>query len=135
MNAISDAELANFLDEALPPEQMARIESLLRESDSLRKRLRVIRDRVDHGVHSIGAIWRRNRLSCPTRSQLGTYLLDSLDPQGHDYIRFHTEVIGCPYCQANLADLRSLQEDLPPTAQARRRRFYQSSVGHLRADR
>jgi hypothetical protein len=47
-----------------------------------------------------------------------------------DYLRFHMEVIGCRYCQANLEDLREIQGQ--PTAQERRKRIFQSSVGRIR---
>ena len=47
-------------------------------------------------------------MSCPTRDQLGGYLLEAGDPELLEYIRFHLEEIGCPYCQANLDDLRKM---------------------------
>ena len=137
MIPISDQDLAHFMDEALAPADMARIESELRESASLRKRLDAIRQNRDRGWHSVGAIWRGHRLSCPTRSQLGSYLLDALDPQWHDYIRFHTETVGCRICQANLADLR-VQSQTAGTAQAsktRQHRFVRSSQHLLGEDK
>jgi hypothetical protein len=132
VDEISDTDLANFSDEALSPEEMVRIELALRASPVLRKRLDGIRQARDRGWHSVGATWRGHRLSCPTRNQLGSYLLDALDPQWQDYIRFHTEVVGCRMCAANLADLRALQEDQAPTTSQRRKRVFQSSVGHLK---
>jgi hypothetical protein len=48
-----------------------------------------------------------------------------------DYIAFHLKVIGCPFCQANLADLQALQQEPAPKAQERRRRFFESSAGYL----
>lgn len=132
MNEISDTDLANFADEGLSPEEMVRIEMALRTSPSLRKRLDGIRQARDRGWHSVGATWRGHRLSCPTRSQLGSYLLDALDPQWQDYIRFHTEIVGCRMCVANLADLRALQEEQLPATLQRRQRVFKSSAGHLR---
>ena len=58
------ADLEAYLDEALPPEEMARIEQALRDRPELRERLAAINARRDTGVHSLGAIWRRHRLSC-----------------------------------------------------------------------
>ena len=132
MSEISDTDLANFADEALSPEEMVRVEMALRASATLRKRLEGIRQARDRGWHSVGAIWRGHRLSCPTRSQLGSYLLDALDPQWHDYIHFHTEMAGCRMCLANLADLKAKQEEQAPATVARRRRMFQSSVGHIK---
>lgn len=132
MSDISDTDLANFADEALSAEEMVRVEMALRASATLRKRLEGIRHARDRGWHSVGAIWRGHRLSCPTRSQLGSYLLDALDPQWQDYIRFHSEMVGCRMCLANLADLRAKQEEQAPATVERRRRMFQSSVGHVK---
>jgi hypothetical protein len=132
VNEISDTDLANFADEALSPEEMVRIEMALRTSASLRKRLDGIRQARDRGWHSVGATWRGHRLSCPTRSQLGSYLLDALDPQWQDYIQFHTEIVGCRMCVANLADLRALQVEQAPATVRRRQRVFKSSAGHLK---
>jgi len=74
------------------------------------------RDVRVRGEHTAGAIWRRERVSCPTREQLGGYLLEAGDPELLDYVRFHLEEIGCPYCQANLDDLRKLQAASSPKA-------------------
>ena len=51
-------------------DRMAAIEEALRGSDDLQKRLTAINGRRDAGVHSLGEIWRRHRLSCPSREQL-----------------------------------------------------------------
>jgi hypothetical protein len=89
----------------------------------------------DRGDHSLGAIWRREHLSCPTREQLGSYLLEVLDEGLHDYIRFHLETIGCAVCLANKADLEASLREPAPGAQERRRRYFQSSAGLLKTCR
>ena len=94
--------------------------------------LEAINGRRDAGVHSLGEIWRRNRLTCPTRQQLGSYLLDIHSDGLADYIRFHLETIGCRYCQANLIDLKSHQAAAPPAAARRRSKYLQSSAGYLK---
>jgi anti-sigma factor RsiW len=127
----SQADLEAYLDEALSVEMMARIEAALREDRSLAQRLVAINGRRDAGVHSLGEIWRRHRLTCPSRQQLGSLLLGVLDPDEAAHIRFHLEVSGCRTCQANLADLQSQQADEPAAAQ-RRKKYFQSSAGHLR---
>jgi hypothetical protein len=86
------------------------VEKALRESESLRQRLQQIMQRRDNGEHTVGAIWRRHRISCPERDVLSSYLLKTGDPRLLDYVRFHLEVIGCPYCQANLEDLQQIYE-------------------------
>ena len=74
----------------------------------------------DRGEHSLGAIWRRERLTCPSREQLGSYLLQVLDEAEQEYLDFHLHEIGCPFCVANLADLQAMQKE--PVPQARERR-------------
>ena len=64
MIAVSDADLVSFMEEALRPDDMARIEAALRDSAALRKRVDGLRQARDRGWHSVGAIWRAHRLSC-----------------------------------------------------------------------
>lgn len=75
-------------------------------------------------------IWREQRLSCLDRRTLGAYLLGTLSPGWRDYVEFHLRVLGCPYCQSNLDDLR---EEAAPGAHAEEvpKRLFESSVGHL----
>ncbi len=127
----NDSDLEAYLDEALPSEEMSRVEQALRADALLARRLAAVASRHDSGTHSIGGIWRRHRLSCPTREQLGSYLLDALPDDWVEYIAFHLEEIGCRLCLANLADLQQQQKELPATVQERRRRYFQSSAGHL----
>src|SRR5258705_9420227 len=105
----SNSELEAYLDEALATERMAAIEEALRGSDELQKRLAAVNGRRDAGVHSLGEIWRRHRISCPSRQQLGSYLLGVLRREEADYIKFHIETIGCRYCTASVIDLESQQ--------------------------
>ncbi|TWT81828.1 hypothetical protein CA13_32810 [Planctomycetes bacterium CA13] len=131
MIQFTDSELAAFLDEALPPNRSAELEHRLRIDAALRKRLTEIQGRESAGLHTIGAIWRRERLSCPSRSELGQYVLGTLEEESADYIRFHIDEVGCRYCQANLVDLQQASVSDPPTDE-RRRRYFQTSAGYLR---
>jgi hypothetical protein len=126
------SDLEAYLDEALPPEEMARIERAVREDDDMAKRLALIHSRRGAGVFTLGELWRQRRLSCPTREQLGTWLLGALDEGHAAYIGFHLEVVGCRYCQANVADLRMQQEETDQSAVTRRRKYFQSSAGYLK---
>ena len=129
---LCQSDLDAYLDEALPPEEMARIEQALRKDPALGQQLAAINARRDAGVHSLGEIWRRHRLSCPPREQLGSFLLDALPDELADYITFHLEVIGCRYCRANLTDLERQQAEAPEVVQTRRQKYFQSSAGYLR---
>ena len=105
---IDDAILRSYLADALSPEESARVEKALRDSAELRGRLEEVRqNRADGQLHTLGAIWLRSRLTCPSRQQLGSFLLDALDPELASYLTFHLEVVECPFCQANLADLQA----------------------------
>ena len=126
------SDLEAYLDEALPPEEMARIEKALRKDKELVRQLTAIHRRRNSGVHSLGEIWRRGRLSCLTREQLGSLLLGALPEEAADYVTFHLEVVGCRYCQANFSDLQHRQAERQETVQKRRRKYFQSSAGYLR---
>jgi hypothetical protein len=128
----TDAELDGFLDDLLPPARMAELEAALRDDDVLQKRLAAAVGRRDAGVHSLAAVWRRHRLSCPTREQLGSHLLGVLEPGLEDYVTFHLDVVACRYCAASLEDLRAQHTtaDAQSTA-TRRRKYFQSSAGYL----
>ena len=131
MSEITREQLHAYLDDALSDAETAKVEQALRDSESLRCSLRQAMQERDRGEHSLGAVWRRERLTCPTREQLGSYLLQVLDEAEQDYIAFHLNVVECAYCVANLADLQALQQEPAPRARERRRRFFHSSAGYL----
>lgn len=134
-NVYSNAQLEAYLDELLPAKQAAAIEADLRNSDALKDQLTEINDRRDAGIHTLGEIWRRQRLSCPSRQQLGSYLLGVLDDDEADYVAFHVETIGCRYCTASIEDLRIQQEaEAEEDSKHRRQKYFQSSAGYLQPD-
>jgi hypothetical protein len=124
--------LEAYLDEALPSDAMAAIEHALRGDAALVRQLAAINSRRDAGVHSLGEIWRRQRLSCPTREQLGSYLLGVLEEGASGFVKFHLELSGCRTCQANFDDLRRRRSEEPAAVDTRRKKYFQSSAGHLR---
>jgi hypothetical protein len=131
---IDSETLRAYLLDELPPGTLARVEKALRDSAELRAQLEDVRqNRSEVGLHSLGAIWRRARLTCPSRQQLGSLLLDALDPDLAAYLTFHIEVVECPYCQANLADLKGKAEPAASHARNRHNRILQSSR-HLLGD-
>ena len=128
----TEADLEAYLDEALSAEEMARVETAVRGSPELIRRLAAVNSRRDAGSHSLGEIWRRNRLTCPGRGQLGSFLLGALAEGEAKYVQFHLEVVGCRYCQANCADLENNLAETADTVASRRRKYFQSSAGYLR---
>lgn len=128
----TDAQLHAYLDEAAPVEQIAAVEAVLRDDESLRERLAALVAQRDAGLHSLGEVWRRRRLTCPTREQLGSYLLGVLEEPLTEYARFHLEVVGCRWCTASVEDL-SERHAAPADedSSTRRKKYFQSSVGRL----
>jgi hypothetical protein len=110
MAPITREVLRDYLHDALPDVELAAVERAVRASAEVRALLEEVMAQEDRGEHTVGAIWRRERVSCPTRDQLGGYVLEAGDPELLDYVRFHVEEIGCPYCQANLDDLKRLRQ-------------------------
>lgn len=127
----SDDDLLAYLDEMLPADRTKVLEADLRTDEPLRMRLAALSRRRDQGVHSVGEIWRRLRLSCPTRSQLGSFLLGTLAAPQADYVEFHLRSVGCRICTANLHDLEQSMKSSTGSTE-RRRRFFESSAGRLR---
>lgn len=126
----SQSELESYLDETLSPDEMSAVEAALRASPDLVRRLSQINARRDAGVHTMGEIWRRNRLSCPARNQLAGLLLDTLDEENKAYILFHIDVVGCRFCIANLEDLKRQHGESEDVRQ-RRKKYFDSSAGYL----
>ena len=120
-----------YLEDALSDGEMGRAEQLLRESPEARAALEAVRRQLDRGEHSLGAIWRRERLSCPSRQELNGYLHGVLEPDVHKYFEFHLQVVECPYCLANLEDLRAKQAEPADVARSRRSKIFKSSAGML----
>ena len=130
----TNEELLAFLEEQLPAERMAAIEQALRGDEELQQRVAEVVHQHDPGAHSVGAIWRRRRLSCPSRSELGSYVLGACEATRAEYIEFHLRVIGCRYCVANLEDLEQTAGEQAEVVTRRRQKFFQSSAGYLSGD-
>jgi hypothetical protein len=135
MANVTREQLAGYLDDSLADSETAQVEQALRQSEALRRQLRGLMEERDRGEHSLGAIWRRQRLTCPSREQLGSYLLEALDAAQQDYVDFHLKTIGCSFCLANMADLKAQQEEPAAKVQQRRKRFFESSAGFLKVCR
>ena len=132
MSLVPRETLAAYLDDALGDLETAQVEQALRQNETLRKQLHGLLQERDRGEHSVGAIWRRQRLTCPGREQLGSFLLGVLEPDVHDYVEFHLRAMGCAFCQANLADLQAQNQEATSQVRERRKRVYDSSAGLLK---
>ena len=125
---ITKATLDAFIDDHLNEKDSVRVEKAVRESQELNTLLKSIIASRDMGDHSIGAIWRREHLSCPSREELSSYKEEALDPQRIDYIKFHLETVGCKACKANLSDLSCIKDPLTnPDAHEKHQQFLENS--------
>jgi hypothetical protein len=130
MSEFSREMLRAYLDDALSDSETARIERALRDSEKVRDELCSVRAELDRGDHSLGAIWRRERISCLSREDLNGHLHGIHDAELQAYVEFHLKTIACATCLANLEDLREKQVDAGPPAR-RRRKIFDSSSGLL----
>lgn len=88
----------------------------------------------EHGFEDLlTEVWEAGRMSCPKRSTIGAFLLETLDGQWHDYVNFHLNTLGCQFCRANLEDLRRQTAD----DESRRvhARIMESTIGFLHKPR
>jgi hypothetical protein len=133
---ITDDELLGYLDEQLPVERASLIEQTLRNSPELRQSLAELIQRRDQGGHTVGEIWRRFRLTCPTKETLGSFILEALDDDLADYIRFHLETVGCRLCGSVYEELlESHAYSRTSNSEPRRQRYFESSAGLLRGSK
>jgi len=51
-------------------------------------------------------LWNEHRLSCPARHWLARYVAGTLEEGPETFLRFHLEERKCPWCMANVDDLR-----------------------------
>ena len=78
-------------------------------------------------------VWEARRLSCPKRSTIGAYLLETLDNKWYEYVGFHLNTLGCQFCRANLEDLKEQTAD--DESQNIQARIMESTVGFLHKPR
>ena len=128
----TNEELLAYADERLPSERSVLIEQFLRRDRALIERMASLLSQRDQGERSLGQLWRKDRLSCPSRSVWAAYVDGRLGDGLKHYLQFHVETIGCRICAANLADLSRCE---PSTdAERRTRKIFQSSAGTLSSD-
>ena len=130
----TQAELDAFLEGTLSPEETAAIEKQLRDNQEMLNQLASVNGRKNAGLHSLGAIWRRNRIGCPTREQLGSFLLGTLEEPMMEYIHFHITIVGCSFCQANLDDMRQQHVEEAGSSTSRQRKYFDSSAGYVKGE-
>lgn len=84
----------------------------------------------DQAEVTVARVWREARVTCLKRSTLGSHVLGVLEEPWKSYTQFHLDVVGCPICLANLADLEAEEEEW---SEADTQRMFASSVGFMRS--
>lgn len=84
----------------------------------------------DQAEVTVARVWREARVTCLKRSTLGSHVLGVLEDPWKSYTQFHLDVVGCPICLANLADLEAEEEEW---SEADTQRMFASSVGFMRS--
>jgi hypothetical protein len=85
--------------------------------------------------HSLSLLWKRERISCPHRDILASFVHGSLPAAQVDYVRFHLDVIGCGVCQANVRDLREEDREEEPALRKVRDEVLRSTTAFLKKRR
>jgi len=83
----------------------------------------------DNFENLLSEVWEQQRLSCPKRSTIGAYLLETLDKDWRSYVEFHLKKLGCHYCLANLEDLK--RQTAENKASYLHARIMESTIGFL----
>ena len=78
--------------------------------------------------HLLTAVWESQRPSCPKRTTLGKFILEILPPGWDEFVDFHVNILGCTFCNANLAELQS-----PTETNSVNDRLFSSTVGFLKS--
>jgi RNA polymerase sigma factor (sigma-70 family) len=126
----------------LPNKDVARTMNLNEKAVALIKhrglkqiRANVARQKVPVGPSSedfenlLTDLWEYHRFSCPKRSTIGAYLLQTLEPDWQKYVDFHLHVLGCRFCRANFDDLQS--QSRQGRQEQLQARIMESTVGFL----
>ena len=89
---------------------IARLRELALERDASGQLLSAIAQGAQSGEarldFSVETAWREARVSCPARHWLARSLTGSLEAGPREYVSFHIDEMRCPWCAANLDDLR-----------------------------
>lgn len=72
-------------------------------------------------------LWESLRLSCPKRSTLAAFLLETVPPEWFDYVDFHLTTVGCHFCRASFKDLQEQQSG--QAQEALRQRIMTTTIG------
>ena len=125
------ARLEAYLDEACPRRKWRGSSTPCATNPEYIDELASINARRNAGMHTLGEIWRRHRLSCPSRRAVGQLSARRPARRRGRPRAFHVETIGCRLCRASLTGLGNREKEAPQEVETRRRKYFQSSAGYL----
>lgn len=98
-----------YIDGALSPEEADAFTSMAYGDSELRGKIRTVQTEFDYHNHTVGSLWRRNQLTCPSDQDIVDYqrgALAIINPEIADYVQFHLTSIRCIYCISTAAELK-----------------------------
>lgn len=94
---------------------LRRLRELAAERDPEGLLSRLLSEALDSGesdVHfDVGELWKKARVSCPSRHWLARLVAGTLAPGPAGFVRFHLDEMNCEWCQANRDDLERSERD------------------------
>jgi RNA polymerase sigma factor (sigma-70 family) len=126
---LSNGNVAKLLNVQKGLVRVVKHRCLKRIRKSVAARYRATDGSISYSEDLLTDIWESQRLSCPKRSTLGAFLLESLSPEWFDYVDFHLTTMGCHFCRASFKDLREQQSSEQHTRF--QQRIMTSTVGFL----
>lgn len=113
---------------------LKRLRELALRSDPSGEVLPALADVTQEGTSffdfDVKKTWQMGRVSCPARYWLARHISDNLKGGPEEFVEFHLEEMKCPWCTANIDDLKRADEDaVAPFLES----LQQSTVQYLRS--
>ena len=96
-----------YIDGALSPEEADAFTLMAYGDSELRGKIRTVQTEFDYHNHTVGSLWRRNQLTCPSDQDIVDYQRGALAiiyPKIADHLQFHLNSIRCIYCISTAAE-------------------------------
>ncbi len=94
---------------------LKRLRELAAERDAQGVLVHMLSEALDSGesdVHfDVGALWKKARVSCPSRHWLARLVAGTLPEGPAGFVRFHLDEMRCEWCQANRDDLERSERE------------------------
>ena len=96
-------ELASFVEGTrMSPD----IRDHVASCSACRSSLETLSGEVQHLQISISELWFKERISCLDQETLDAWRRGAISGPLADYVAFHVDELGCPFCQADLGQMQ-----------------------------